>query len=67
MVRAFERASGRTIAYEFAPRRAGDIATCYADPGLAEQLLGWRATRGLEEMCIDTWRWQCQKTKNLPS
>jgi UDP-glucose 4-epimerase len=57
-VRAFERASGRPIPYDVAPRRPGDVASCYADPSLAERLLGWRATRDLDAMCADTWRWQ---------
>jgi UDP-glucose 4-epimerase len=58
MVRAFEAASGRTIPYQVVARRPGDIATCYADPGLAEQELGWKAQRGIEQMCEDAWRWQ---------
>ncbi|MFI5445951.1 UDP-glucose 4-epimerase GalE [Polaromonas sp. UC242_47] len=58
MVRAFEQASGKPVPYQFAPRRAGDIASCYADPAQALALLGWRAQRGLESMCADTWRWQ---------
>jgi UDP-glucose 4-epimerase len=58
LVAAFERASGRTVPYRIAPRRAGDIAACYADPALAERLLGWKAARGLDEMCADSWRWQ---------
>lgn len=58
MVRAFEQASGRAVAYRVAPRRAGDIAECWADPALAERELGWKAQRGLEEMMVDTWRWQ---------
>lgn len=58
LVTAFERASGRPIPYEIAPRRVGDIASCYADPALAEALLGWRATRNLDAMCADSWRWQ---------
>ena len=58
MVRAFEQASGKPIHYQVAPRRAGDIASCYADPAEAMALLGWRAERGLETMCADTWRWQ---------
>lgn len=58
MVHAFEKASGRRIPYQIAPRRAGDIASCYADPKVAYDFLGWRADRGLEEMCADTWRWQ---------
>ncbi len=58
LVHAFERASGRSIAYDIAPRRAGDVASCYADVALAERLLGWRATRDLDAMCADSWRWQ---------
>lgn len=58
MVANFERASGRKVAWRIAPRRAGDVAACWADPGLAEQLLGWRATRSVEDMCADAWRWQ---------
>ncbi len=59
MVRAFEKASGRPVPYVIAPRRPGDIAACYADPSLAQSLLGWRAKRGIDEMCADAWRWQC--------
>jgi UDP-glucose 4-epimerase len=58
VVRAFERASGRTIPFEFAPRRAGDVDACYADPARARRLLGWQTTRGLDQMCTDSWRWQ---------
>lgn len=58
MVRAFERASGKPVPFQVAPRRAGDIAACYADPALALMLLGWRAERGLNVMCADAWRWQ---------
>jgi len=58
MVKAFEQASGRPIPYKIAPRRPGDIAQCWADPGLAEKMLGWKATRGLDKMCADGWRWQ---------
>jgi UDP-glucose 4-epimerase len=58
LVRAFARACGREIPYRIAPRRSGDIAQCYADPSLARKELGWEATRGLKEMCEDTWRWQ---------
>ncbi len=60
MARAFEQASGRPVPYRIAPRRAGDIAQCWADPAKAERELGWKATRGLREMCEDTWRWQAQ-------
>jgi UDP-glucose 4-epimerase len=58
VVRAFEVASGRSLPYQFASRRKGDIATCYAEVGLAQRLLGWRAERGLAQMCADAWRWQ---------
>jgi len=58
VVAAFEKASGRRIAYTFAPRRAGDSAICYADTTKANEELGWRAIRGLQEMCEDMWRWQ---------
>jgi UDP-glucose 4-epimerase len=58
LVCAYERASGRTIPYEIAPRRAGDVAACYADPALAQATLGWRALRDLDAMCADSWRWQ---------
>ena len=58
MVRAFEKASGRDVPYKVVDRRPGDIATCYADPALAERLLGWKAQFGVEKMCEDAWRWQ---------
>ncbi len=57
-VAAFERASGRTIATHVAPRRPGDVASCYASPARAHQLLGWRAQRSLDDMCRDHWQWQ---------
>lgn len=58
MVQAFEKASDRPVPYRIAPRRSGDIASCYADPALAHELMGWRAERDLETMCRDAWRWQ---------
>lgn len=58
VVRAFEAASGRPLPFRFAPRRPGDVAQCYADPRLAQRMLGWQARRSLEEMCADAWRWQ---------
>ncbi len=61
MVRAFAAASGRPVPYALVPRRPGDVASCYADPRLAEQLLGWQARRGIEQMCRDAWRWQQQR------
>lgn len=65
MVRAFEKASGRPVPYRIAPRRPGDIAQCYADPALAASLLGWKAERGIEAMCADSWRWQQWAADNL--
>ncbi|MEG0820742.1 MAG: UDP-glucose 4-epimerase GalE [Burkholderiaceae bacterium] len=58
LVAAFERATGVKVPYVIAPRRAGDIAECWADAGLAQRLLGWSAQRGVEQMCADGWRWQ---------
>ena len=58
MVHAFEEASGRKVPYEIVARRPGDVAECYADPSRALELLGWKAERGLREMCEDAWRWQ---------
>jgi UDP-glucose 4-epimerase len=58
MIAAFERASGRKISFRIAPRRAGDVAVCYADASKAKAELGWEARRGVDEMCADTWRWQ---------
>lgn len=58
MVKAFEKASGKKVPYKIVGRRAGDIASCYADPALAEQELNWRAQRDIDAMCADTWRWQ---------
>ena len=57
-VKAFEQASGRPVPYQIVPRRPGDIASCYASPVKAEQLLGWRAEKGMRQMCEDHWRWQ---------
>jgi UDP-glucose 4-epimerase len=58
LVTTFQEVNGVEIPYEIAPRRAGDIAVCYADTGKAESGLGWRASRGIQEMCQDAWRWQ---------
>ncbi len=63
VVKAFEKASGKEIPYQIAPRRAGDIAACYADPALAAAELNWQAERGIDEMCTDSWRWQSQNPK----
>jgi UDP-glucose 4-epimerase len=66
LVAAFERASGRPVPYEVVGRRAGDIAASYADPTRAEQELGWRATRTVDDMCADTWRWQSANPGGFP-
>lgn len=58
MIYAFEKSSGQKVPYEIVGRRAGDIATCYADPSLARNELGWTAQRGIEAMTADAWRWQ---------
>ncbi|XP_026718969.1 UDP-glucose 4-epimerase [Athene cunicularia] len=60
MVRAMEKASGREIKYKITGRREGDVASCYANPALAERELGWKAAFGLDKMCEDLWRWQLQ-------
>lgn len=67
MLKAFERACGKTLAYELVDRRPGDVASCYADPALADQVLGWKATRGIEAMCADGWRWQSQNPEGYRS
>ena len=58
LVQAFERASGRDVPYEIVARRAGDVAEVYADPALANRLLGWKAELDVDAMCRDAWRWQ---------
>jgi UDP-glucose 4-epimerase len=62
IVKTFEKVSGRFIPYTIGPRRSGDVAKCWADTTLAHQLLNWKATRGLEQMCVDAWRWQQDST-----
>lgn len=57
MVKAFEKATGQKVSYKIAPRRAGDIATCYADPKKAFEELGWKAEKTLENMCLDSWNY----------
>ncbi|MCH5641652.1 UDP-glucose 4-epimerase GalE [Gordonia sp. ABSL49_1] len=66
VVKAFERASGREIPYEIAPRRPGDIAASYADPTRANSELGWYATKTIDDMCADTWRWQSGNPTGYP-
>lgn len=58
MLKAMEKACGHELKYKIGERRPGDIATCYADPSLAEKEMEWKATRSLEEMCADLWCWQ---------
>jgi len=58
VIRAYEKACGKTLPYVIAPRRPGDIAACYADPAKATAELGWQAKYGIEEMCRDSWNWQ---------
>jgi UDP-glucose 4-epimerase len=65
-VKAFERASGRKVPLEIVARRPGDTAACVADPSLAEAKMGWKALRGIDEMCADAWRWQSQNPEGYP-
>lgn len=60
VIKAFEKVSGMEIPYQIVERRQGDVAQCYADPKRAKDELKWEATRGIEEMCSDSWRWQSQ-------
>ena len=60
VIKALEKASGRPVKYELAPRRAGDVTAVYADPRRAKEELGWAAARDLSKMCEDAWRWQSQ-------
>lgn len=64
---AYERACGKPIPYDLVPRRAGDVTACYADPAAAHRLLGWKATRALDEMCADSWRWQSRNPNGFGS
>jgi len=65
MIAAFERASERPIPYRIVERRAGDIATCYANPGRAREELGWQAEYGIDAMVADTWRWQSMNPRGF--
>ena len=66
VVKAFEKASGVKINYKIVDRRPGDIAVCYSDPSKAYEELGWKAERGIDEMCADSWRWQSQNPDGYP-
>jgi UDP-glucose 4-epimerase len=63
LVNAFRHVSNRDIPYDIVARRPGDVAASYANPALAEQRLGWKATRTLQDMCADTWNWQTKNPK----
>ena len=65
VVRAYELASGRSVPMEFVARRPGDVASCFADPSLARELLGWYANRSLADMCANSWRWQSLNPNGL--
>lgn len=64
VVKAFEKANGLNVPYKIMPRRPGDIATCYCDPTKAKQELGWEAQYGIEDMCRDSWRFQCNVSED---
>ncbi|GAA4711345.1 UDP-glucose 4-epimerase [Promicromonospora umidemergens] len=66
LLQAFERAVGRELPYEFGPRRAGDLPAFWADPARANSELGWHATKTIDDMCADTWRWQSKNPKGFP-
>ncbi len=66
VVKAFEKASGIKLNYKIVERRPGDIATCYSDPSKAFEELGWKAERGIEQMCADSWRWQSMNPNGFP-
>lgn len=66
VAQAFGRACGRDIPLEIAPRRPGDVAVCYADPSLAGTELGWKAERGIDQICQDAWRWQSANPNGCP-
>ncbi|MFC7486526.1 UDP-glucose 4-epimerase GalE [Knoellia sp. CPCC 206453] len=66
MLHAFERAVGHELPHEIVDRRPGDIAASYADPTRAEAELGWKATRTVDDMCVDTWRWQSENPQGYP-
>lgn len=67
IVKAFEKASGQDVPYEVVERRPGDIAAVFADPTKAKKELGWVASRGIDEMCVDGWRWQSNNPNGYAS
>lgn len=66
VLHAYEKACGKTLSYEIKPRREGDIATCYCDASKAERELGWKAQKSIEDMCVDSWRWQRMNPDGYP-
>jgi len=66
VIRAFERVTGISIAREFAPRRPGDVAICFADVSLARRELGWQTQLGIDDMCRDSWAWQSANPQGYP-
>jgi len=67
VIASFEEATGKKIPYEFAPRRKGDVTEAWAAPSYAEEILGWKTTRGLKEMLADAWNWQSQNPNGYRS
>ena len=65
VVRAFEAACGRSLSVKIGPRRSGDVPRYFADPGLANTLLDWRAEYDVARACADTWRWQSKNTQRI--
>ena len=66
-IRKVEKITGKSVTYEIVDRRPGDIACCYADPKYANELLGWKAELGLNEMIEDAWRWQSNNPNGYQS
>lgn len=66
MLAAFSKAVGRELPYKIAPRRPGDVAVSFADPTKANEELGWKATKTIDDMCADTWRWQSNNPNGYP-
>ena len=66
IIHAFERATGVTVPYRVVERRPGDVALCLADPTRAREVLGWTASRTLDDMCVDAWRWQTKHPHGFP-
>lgn len=67
LLKGMEKAIGKPIPYQMGERRAGDIASVYCDTSFSEEFLGWKATKDLDDMCADTWRWQSANPKGYRS